>query len=334
MADRPCPSCAMMRPEAATFCSNCGQDLRPGAALGAKRPGATIVRKLPPGGAPTGASAAVPPASIPSQPLPTAAPSAAGPGRPRLIRPSRGASPGPAARPGTTPANAAPDPRSFRDRYSGTQFETPEARALRPAGATSRLVRLGAALILVLLVVAVAGYGALQVLAPGAASATPSGSGVAQASGPLPSPVQTPVPAIGFTPAQTAQVAFCLAAQETHGLDADIATARAAVDAVDHPTVAADAAALATRIGEMRLAAQEMAGLPILSAYASAYDTGLKAVGAAASALSAAGTASDAKAEVKAATALATAQTKLHTSDAQRATLVTANPVLACTAAG
>ena len=86
-----------MRPEAATFCSNCGQDLRPGAPVGAKRPGATIVRKLPPGG------------SLRSGPPTT---------------PSIGAIP-------TEPAPPAPRPGalSFAARYHGTPFETPMSSA-------------------------------------------------------------------------------------------------------------------------------------------------------------------------------------------------------------
>ena len=201
-----------------------------------------------------------------------------------------------------------------------------------------RLVRLAAVLVVVVAIIAVGGYGAMQLLAPGATSATPTGSSVAQASSSpgasATRPAITPVPAVSFTPAQTAQIAFCLAAQETKGLDADIVTARAAVTAADHVSVAADGAALVTRIAEMRLAVQEMTGLPELSAYAAAYDAGLKGVGTAAQALATAGQAANAKGEAQASTALGKADTTLHASDARRTTLIAADPQLACTAAG
>jgi hypothetical protein len=321
-----------MRPEAATFCSNCGQDLRPGAGLGDMRPGATIVRKLPPGGTagsrPAGQG---PPSALlgtPIAPPPTAKP-AAGSGQPRLPRLGRGRSSA-APKPASPPTV---DARSYTDRYRGTTYETPEAKAMAPAGSRDRLVRLAAVVLVVVAIAAAAGYGALQVLsAPAGVDASPTGSGIAQASA-TPVPAVTPPPAVTFPPEQQAQIAFCLAAQETRGLDADIATVRAAVTAAQHAAVATGAAALVVRVTEMRLAAREMAALPLLAQYAATYDTDLKAVSAAASALAAAGGASDAKAEAKASTALATAQTKVDATSTRTA-LVAANPVLACTAAG
>ncbi|HTS14251.1 MAG TPA: zinc ribbon domain-containing protein [Candidatus Sulfotelmatobacter sp.] len=334
MPDKPCPNCGTMRPEAATFCANCGQDLRPGASLGDMRPGATIVRKLPPGSGPRGPSAGQgPPSALlgAAAPPPTTPPKArAKAGGSRLPRLGRGTA---AAPPKPTPP-AAPDTRSFTDRYRGTTFETPEAKAARPARSTPRWLRPASVLVIVVAVLAVAGYGALQVLsAPAAVVATPSGSVVAQAS-PTPTvPAITPLQTVTFPPGQQAEVAFCLAGAETHGLDADIAAARAAVTAADHATVAADATALVARIAEMRLAAKEMAALPLLAQYAAAYDTALKAAGSAAAALAAAGTASNAKAEGTASTALAAAQPKVDATSTRTA-LVAANPVLACTAAG
>jgi hypothetical protein len=200
---------------------------------------------------------------------------------------------------------------------------------MAPRSSTRRL-RLGGAIIAIVAVIAVAGYGALQLVAPGGTRASPSGSGVAQASSSPSDLPATPAPAVSFTLAETAQIAFCLALQETHGLDADVASVRAAVTALDHATVATEGAALVVRVAEMRLAAREMMALPFLAAYAAAYDTGLKGVGAAASALTTAGGSANGKAEAKASAALATAQTKLHASDAQRTSLTVANPLLSC----
>ena len=290
MPDRPCPNCGTMRPEAATFCANCGQDLRPGASIGDIRPGATIVRKLPPG-SPAGARAAGqgPPSALLGATPPTPASATAKPAAvargPRLPRLGRGR----AAPPPKAPTPAAPDTRSFTDRYRGTTFETPEAKAMAPARPAARVVRLGGALLVILVVVAVAGYGALQVLsAPAAVVATPTGSGVAQASA-TPRPAVSPLPAVTFPPDQQAQIAFCLAVPETHGLDADITSVRAAVTAAQHADVAAEATALVARVTEMRLAATEMATLPVLAQYAAAYDVALKATAAAAASLAAAG---------------------------------------------
>ena len=323
-----------MRPEAATFCANCGQDLRPGASIGDIRPGATIVRKLPPG-SPAGTRAAGqgPPSALlgsaPSSPASaTSKPPAAARG-PRLPRLGRGRAA--SASKASTPA--APDTRSFTDRYRGTTFETPEAKAMAPARPAARVVRLGGVLVVIVAVMAVAGYGALQVLsAPAAVVATPTGSGIAQASA-TPGPVVTPPPAVTFTSDQQAQIAFCLAVPETHGLDADITSVRAAVTAVQHADVATQATALVARVAEMRLAATEMAALPVLAQYAAAYDAALKSTAAAASSLAAAGSASDAKAEAKAVTALVAAQVNVDATSARTA-LVAANPVLACTSAG
>ena len=326
-----------MRPEAATFCANCGQDLRPGASVGDMRPGATIVRKLPPG-SPAGTRAAGqgPPSALLGATPPTAAadkttkPSGAA-RAPRMPRLGRGrAAPPPKA---STPA--APDTRSFTDRYRGTTFETPEAKAMAPARPRTRVVRLGGVLIVVLAVVAAAGYGALQVLsAPAAvvATTTPTGSAIAQASS-TPRPAVTPAPAVTFTADQQAEIAFCLAVPESRGLDADIASVRAAVTAAQHADVATQATAIVARIAEMRLAATEMDALPVLGDYAGAYDAALKATAAAASSLAAAGAASDAKAEAKAVTALVAAQVKVDATSTRTA-LITANPQLACTAAG
>ncbi|MFI5261621.1 MAG: hypothetical protein ACHQZR_03585, partial [Candidatus Limnocylindrales bacterium] len=238
------------------------------------------------------------------------------------------------AAPSAVPASGTgAEQRSFTERYHNTPFETPEGRAMAGRSGT-RFVRVGAALILVVAVLAVAGYGAVQLLAPGGTSATPTGSAVAQASSsPGASPALTPAPPVTFTPAQTAQVAFCLVVPESTGLDADLAAAQAAVKAADHGSVAADATALVARVAEMRLAAQEMTAMAVLAPYAAAYDAGLKGIAAAASSLATAGAAGNAKAEAKASTALNTAQAKLHASAGQRATLVSANPVLACTAA-
>ena len=323
-----------MRPEAATFCANCGQDLRPGASIGDIRPGATIVRKLPPG-SPAGTRAAgqgPPSALLGATPPPPASATAKPPAAARASRlPRLGR--GRAAPPPKAPTPAAPDTRSFTDRYRGTTFETPEAKAMAPARPGTRVIRMGGVLLVILAVVAVAGYGALQVLsAPAAVVATPTGSGIAQASA-TPGPVVTPAPAVTFTPAEQAQVAFCLAVPETHGLDADIASVRAAVTAVQHADVVTQATALVARVAEMRLAATEMAALPVLAQYAAAYDAALKSTAAAASSLAAAGSASDAKAEAKAVTALVAAQVKVDATST-RTTLVAANPVLACTAAG
>ena len=136
-----------------------------------------------------------------------------------------------------------------------------------------------------------------------------------------------------FTADQQAQIAFCLAAPESRGLDADIASVRAAVTAAQHADVATQATAIVARIAEMRLAATEMDALPALAGYAGAYDAALKATAAAASSLAAAGSASDGKAEAKAVTALVAAQAKVDATSARTA-LITANPQLACTAAG
>ena len=323
-----------MRPEAATFCANCGQDLRPGASVGDMRPGATIVRKLPPG-SPTSARQAgqAPPSALLGATPPTAATdkTTKSSGAARAPRLGRGrAAPSPKA---STPA--APDARSFTDRYRGTTFETPEAKATAPTRPRTRAVRLGGVLIVVLAVVAVAGYGALQVLsAPAAvvATPTPTDSAVAQASS-TPKPAITPAPGVTFTAGQQGEIAFCLAVPETRGLDADITSVRAAVTAAQHADVATQATAIVARIAEMRLAAAEMAALPVLGDYAGAYDTALKAAAAAASSLAGAGSASDAKAEAKAVTALVAAQVKVDATSARTA-LVTANPQLACTAAG
>ena len=60
---------------------------------------------------------------------------------------------------------------------------------MAPARPRTRVIRLGGVLLVILAVVAVAGYGALQVLStPAAVVATPTGSGVAQASA-TPGPV-------------------------------------------------------------------------------------------------------------------------------------------------
>lgn len=225
------------------------------------------------------------------------------------------------------------DTRSYTDRYRGTTFETPEAKAMAPAGPRERLVRLAGVVLVIVAIAAAAGYGALQVLsAPAGVGASPTGSGIAQASA-TPVPAVTPAPGVTFPPEQQAQIAFCLVAPETRGLDADIATVRAAITAVQHAAVATGASALVARVAEMRLAAREMAALPLLAQYAATYDTNLKAVSAAASALAAAGGASDATAEAKASTALATAQAKVDATSGRTA-LVAANPVLACIAAG
>jgi hypothetical protein len=325
-----------MRPEAATFCANCGQDLRPGASVGDMRPGATIVRKLPPG-SPAGTRQAGqgPPSALLGATPPTVAtdkttkPSGA-PRALRMPRLGRGH-----AAPPKAPTPAAPDTRSFTDRYRGTTFETPEAKAMAPARPTTRVVRLGGILIVILAVVAVAGYGALQVVSSPAAvvaTATPTGSAIAQASA-TPRPAVTPAPAVTFTADQQAEIAFCLAVPESRGLDADIASVRAAVTAAQHADVATQATALVARIAEMRVAATEMDALPLLGGYAGAYDAALKAAAAAASSLAAAGSASDAKAEAKAVTALVAAQAKVDATSTRTA-LVTANPQLACTAAG
>ncbi len=160
---------------------------------------------------------------------------------------------------------------------------------MAPAGSRERLVRLAGVVLVVVAIAAAAGYGALQVLsAPAGVDASPTGSGVAQASA-TPAPVVTPQPAVTFPPEQQAQIAFCLAAQETRGLDADIATVRASVTAAQHAAVATQATALVARVAEMRLAAREMTALSLLAPYAATYDANLKAVGAAASALAAAG---------------------------------------------
>ena len=204
---------------------------------------------------------------------------------------------------------------------------------MAPARPRTRVVRLGGVLIVIVAVVAVAGYGALQVLStPAVAVATPTGTAVAQATS-TPKPAVTPAPAVTFTTDQKAQIAFCLAVPETHGLDADIMSVRAAVTAAQHADVATQGAAIVARIAEMRLAAAEMAALPLLGNYAAAYDAALKATAAAASSLAAAGSASDAKAEAKTVTALVAAQVKVDATSARTA-LVTANPQLACTAAG
>jgi len=262
---------------------------------------------------------------MPNPPTAQGAGPAAPPRRARLLRPGR--------RGGFPSKPPTADPRSFMERYQGTAFETPEGRAMTPRSGT-RLVRLGAALLLIIAVLGVAGYGAMHALVPAGSGSTPTGSRLAQASSPVATPIVTPAPVVSFTPAQTAEIAFCLAVQETNGLDTDIATVRAAVAAADHPIVATEAAALVARATEMGLAAQEMTSLHVLAAYAAGYDAGLKGVGTAASALATAGAAANAKAEAAASTALAKALVKVTAANAQRVSLTAANPELACTAAG
>ena len=190
---------------------------------------------------------------------------------------------GRAAPPPKPPTAAAPDTRSFTDRYRGTTFETPEAKATAPARPRTRVARLGGVLIVIVAVLAVAAYGTLQVLStPAVAVATPTGTAVAQAS-PTPEPEVTPAPAVTFTTDQQAQIAFCLAGPESHGLDADITSVRSAVTAAQHADVATQATAIVARIAEMRLAATEMDALPVLGDYAGAYDAALKATAVAAS---------------------------------------------------
>ena len=164
MPDRPCPNCGTMRPEAATFCANCGQDLRPGARSGTSAPAPRSCASCRPGAPPACARPARgrhPPCSAPRRRLPRGR----RPSRPPLLE-DRGCrawvGAGPLRRP--RPPRPPRRTRSFTDRYRGTNFETPEAKAMAPARPAMRVIRLGGVLVVILAVVAVAGYGALQVL--------------------------------------------------------------------------------------------------------------------------------------------------------------------------
>ena len=315
-SDRPCPRCGTLRPSAATFCSNCGQDLRDGAPLGATAgKTAPAVRK---------AGGKVPPAA-PEARADGPAVATPAPSQQRTI-----------SRP---PAAAAEAPASFTERYRGTQFETPDSKAAGPPGGwrgalSRRYGRLVGAATLVVLVAAVALAGASSFLLAGStASPSPglSGAGGASPSATIPAALTG---GSSFSPGERAQIAFCIAASETRELDATLAALQAGVKAAQHAPVASAAAELAGRVQEMRLAATEMATQGPLKPYAAAYDTGLRDVAKAAVTLAAAAQAGNAKGESTALAALVAAQKRVHAGDTPRATALKADPTLACTPAG
>jgi hypothetical protein len=308
-----------MRPRAATFCSHCGQDLRDGAPLGATAgKSAPAVRKAGGKARPVPSDGPAADASEPTGTTPT-------PSQQRTI---------------SRPPAAAPEaPASFTERYRGTRFETPESRVAGPPrgwrGALSRRYgRVVGAVTLVVLIAAVALAGASSFLLAGSsASPSPGGSNAAAASS---SPGGS-APLSGgtnFSPGERAQIAFCIAAGETHELDAAVAALQAGVKSAQHAPLASAASALAEQAPEMRLAAAEMATQGPLKPYATAYDTGLRNVAKAAGALATAAQASNAKAEGTALGALLAAQKQVHAGDAPRAKALQADPTLACTPAG
>ncbi|MGZ6344652.1 MAG: hypothetical protein ACXWOW_05005 [Candidatus Limnocylindrales bacterium] len=312
--DRPCPRCGTMRPRAATFCSNCGQDLRSGAPVGATAgKTAPAVRRAP--RAPLGGpDIAEPPAAAP-------------PPQQRTI---------------SRPPSAAPEaPASFTERYRGTAVETPESKIAGPppgsrAAGARRYGRIVGAATLVVLVVAGALAGASSVLLPGAnASPTPGALGASSSPGSSDAAV-TPLLVAGttFGPPEAAQVAFCLSAVETDSLDAAIAALQAQVKVAQHAAIAAAASDLASRVTEMRLAAAEMAAWTTTKAYAAAYDAALRAAVKATAALQTAAASGSVKGETVAAAALAAAQKQLHAADPQRTKLLAAAPELSCVPAG
>ena len=221
-----CPRCGAARSSAATFCMNCGQDLRPGAP----------VTPVPPPGAQAGAGSPTRPAQ--------GSPEGPGPRFRVVRRPSRSGRPvptAPVARP-TAPARPAPAPEpkpdpslSFSERYRGTPYSSPESEALLPSAPrltpTKRRGRVAiVGIVVVALVLATAAGAYAFLFAPSAGDIPLEGGATATATvtvSPTPRERATPTPIAtthGLVPDEV-EIAGCLVA-------AEVAVERAALDAL------------------------------------------------------------------------------------------------------